>query len=142
MDTRSAEFTKYAANAMLAMRISFMNEFAREAERIGVDIELVRFGIGSEPRIGTHFLCAGAGYGGSCFPKDIKALARVASEAGQPSQMQAAVEAGNASQRVLLVDKVVARYGRDLGGLTLALWGPAYKPNTDDMREAPSRRVA
>ena len=141
MDTRSAEFTKYAANAMLATRISFMNELARVAERIGVDIELVRLGIGSDPRIGTHFLYAGAGYGGSCFPKDLQALSRAADEAGLPSKMLAAVEAVNAAQKTLLVDKVVARYGDDLTGLTFALWGLAYKPNTDDMREAPSRVI-
>ena len=141
MDVRSAEFTKYAANAMLATRISFMNELARVAERLGADIEWVRLGIGSDPRIGTHFLYPGAGYGGSCFPKDLKALARTAAEAGLPSKMLAAVEAVNAEQKMVLVDKVVARYGADLRGRRFALWGLAYKPNTDDMREAPSRVI-
>ncbi len=141
MDVRSAEFTKYAANAMLATRISFMNELARVAERLGADIEWVRLGIGSDPRIGTHFLYPGAGYGGSCFPKDLKALARTAAEAGLPSKMLAAVEAVNAAQKMVLVDKVVARYGADLRGRRFALWGLAYKPNTDDMREAPSRVI-
>ncbi len=141
MDVRSAEFTKYAANAMLATRISFMNELSRVAERLGADIELVRLGMGTDPRIGTHFLYAGAGYGGSCFPKDLQALARTSAEAGLPSKMLAAVEAVNAEQKMVLVDKVVARYGPDLRGLTFALWGLAYKPNTDDMREAPSRVI-
>ena len=141
MDIRSAEFTKYAANAMLATRISFMNELSRVAERLGADIELVRLGMGTDPRIGTHFLYAGAGYGGSCFPKDLQALARTSAEAGLPSKMLAAVEAVNAEQKMVLVDKVVARYGADLHGRTFALWGLAYKPNTDDMREAPSRVI-
>ncbi len=141
MDVRSAEFTKYAANAMLATRISFMNELARVAERLGADIEWVRLGIGSDPRIGTHFLYPGAGYGGNCFPKDLKALARTAAEAGLPSKMLAAVEAVNEAQKMVLVDKVVARYGADLRGRRFALWGLAYKPNTDDMREAPSRVI-
>jgi UDPglucose 6-dehydrogenase len=141
MDIRSAELTKYAANAMLATRISFMNELSRLAERLGADIELVRLGLGSDPRIGTHFLYPGAGYGGSCFPKDLKALSKTAAEAGLPSKMLSAVEAVNAEQKLVLVDKVVARYGADLGGRTFALWGLAYKPNTDDMREAPSRVI-
>ncbi|NDY91156.1 UDP-glucose dehydrogenase family protein [Ideonella livida] len=139
MDIKSAEFTKYAANAMLATRISFMNELSRLAERLGADIEAVRIGIGSDPRIGTHFLYAGAGYGGSCFPKDVKALARTAAEAGLPSQMMGAVEAVNEAQKLVLAAKVVAAYGEDLRGRTFAVWGLAFKPNTDDMREAPSR---
>ena len=139
MDIKSAEFTKYAANAMLATRISFMNELSRLAEAMGADIEAVRIGIGSDPRIGTHFLYAGAGYGGSCFPKDVKALARTSTDMGLPSQMMAAVEAVNDEQKQVLARKVVAAYGPDLSGKTFALWGLAFKPNTDDMREAPSR---
>ncbi|HEX5687197.1 MAG TPA: UDP-glucose/GDP-mannose dehydrogenase family protein [Ideonella sp.] len=141
MDIKSAEFSKYAANAMLATRISFMNELSRLAEAVGADIEQVRVGIGSDPRIGTHFLYAGAGYGGSCFPKDVKALARSAADAGLPSKMMAAVEAVNEEQKQVLVDKIVAQYGDDLRGRTFALWGLAFKPNTDDMREAPSRVI-
>ncbi|QHI99970.1 nucleotide sugar dehydrogenase [Xylophilus rhododendri] len=141
MDIRSAEFTKYAANAMLATRISFMNELSRVAERLGADIELVRVGIGSDPRIGTQFLYAGAGYGGSCFPKDVKALIRIAADAGEPSRMLDAVEAVNDAQKRVLTEKIVARYGKDLSGKTFAMWGLAFKPNTDDMREAPSRVV-
>jgi len=141
MDIRSAEFTKYAANAMLATRISFMNELSRLAEAVGADIEQVRVGIGSDPRIGTHFLYAGAGYGGSCFPKDVKALARSAADAGLPSKMMAAVEAVNEEQKLVLVNKIVAEYGEDLSDKTFALWGLAFKPNTDDMREAPSRVI-
>jgi len=141
MDIKSAEFSKYAANAMLATRISFMNELSRLAEAVGADIEQVRVGIGSDPRIGTHFLYAGAGYGGSCFPKDVKALARSAADAGLPSKMMAAVEAVNEEQKQVLVNKIVAEYGEDLRGKTLALWGLAFKPNTDDMREAPSRVI-
>jgi UDPglucose 6-dehydrogenase len=141
MDVRSAEFTKYAANAMLATRISFMNELSNLAERVGADIELVRQGIGSDPRIGTQFLYPGAGYGGSCFPKDVKALARTAWEAGVPATLLQAVEAVNEAQKRVVVNKVVARYGEDLHGLTFAVWGLAFKPNTDDMREAPSRVV-
>jgi UDPglucose 6-dehydrogenase len=139
MDVRSAEFTKYAANAMLATRISFMNDLSRVAEALGADIELVRQGIGSDPRIGTHFLYAGCGYGGSCFPKDVKALARTASDAGCPSALLTAVEAVNDSQKQILVNKITTRLGADLTGRTIALWGLAFKPNTDDMREAPSR---
>ena len=136
MDRRSAELTKYAANVMLATRISFMNELSRVAERVGADIEMVRQGIGSDPRIGMQFLYAGAGYGGSCFPKDVKALARSAAEAGSPLQMLAVVEAINEQQKLVLVQKIVRRFGEDLQGKTFALWGLAYKPNTDDMREA------
>ncbi len=141
MDVRSAEFTKYAANAMLATRISFMNELARLAEKVGADIELVRKGIGSDPRIGTHFLYAGTGYGGSCFPKDVKALVRTGHDHGVTLRVLEAVEEANALQKHVLVDKVVARYGEDLKGRTFALWGLAFKPNTDDMRDAPSRVV-
>ncbi|HSV68833.1 MAG TPA: UDP-glucose/GDP-mannose dehydrogenase family protein [Methylibium sp.] len=139
MDVKSAEFTKYAANAMLATRISFMNELSRVAEAVGADIELVRQGIGSDPRIGTQFLYAGAGYGGSCFPKDVKALVRSAREAGHELQLLQAVEAVNERQKQWLGDKVVARFGSELHGRRFALWGLAFKPGTDDMREAPSR---
>jgi UDPglucose 6-dehydrogenase len=141
MDVRSAEFTKYAANAMLATRISFMNELANLADRVGVDIEEVRKGIGSDPRIGYSFLYAGTGYGGSCFPKDVQALVRTAAEYGQDLQVLRAVEAVNAHQKRVLVDKVIARYGENLKGRTYALWGLAFKPNTDDMRAAPSRVI-
>jgi UDPglucose 6-dehydrogenase len=139
MDVRSAEFTKYAANAMLATRISFMNELSRLAERLGADIELVRQGIGSDPRIGFHFLYPGAGYGGSCFPKDVKALARTAQDADVDMPLLRAVETVNERQKHVLGDKILARLGSDLAGRTIALWGLAFKPNTDDMREAPSR---
>ena len=139
MDIRSAEFTKYAANAMLATRISFMNELARLAETVNADIELVRQGIGSDPRIGTHFLYAGAGYGGSCFPKDVKALVRTGQDAGHEMLILNAVEAANERQKRVLVDKVTARFGENLGGRRFALWGLSFKPGTDDMREAPSR---
>lgn len=138
MDVRSAEFTKYAANAMLATRISFMNELALLAEDVGADIELVRRGIGSDPRIGYQFLYAGAGYGGSCFPKDVKALVRIGREHDQPLFVLNAVEEANERQKHVLVDKVLARFGEDLAGRRFALWGLAFKPNTDDMREAPS----
>lgn len=138
MDVRSAELTKYAANAMLATRISFMNELALLAEKLGADIEHVRTGIGSDPRIGTHFLYAGTGYGGSCFPKDVKALARTADEHGLPLRVISAVEAANDAQKRRLADKIIARFGADLTGRCFALWGLAFKPNTDDMREAPS----
>ena len=141
MDVRSAEFTKYAANAMLATRISFMNELSQLAERVGVDIEHVRQGIGSDPRIGTQFLYPGAGYGGSCFPKDVKALVKTAADAGQQLQILSAVEAVNEKQKHVLVDKVVQRFGPDLSGRHFALWGLAFKPGTDDMREAPSRVI-
>ncbi|PZP34349.1 MAG: UDP-glucose 6-dehydrogenase [Roseateles depolymerans] len=138
MDVRSAEFTKYAANAMLATRISFMNELALLAEKVGADIELVRRGIGSDPRIGYQFLYAGAGYGGSCFPKDVKALVKAAADEGLPLKVLTAVEEANEHQKRVLVEKVVARFGADLKGRRFALWGLAFKPNTDDMREAPS----
>ncbi|MBT9489749.1 MAG: UDP-glucose/GDP-mannose dehydrogenase family protein [Rubrivivax sp.] len=141
MDVRSAEFTKYAANAMLATRISFMNELALLAERVGADIEQVRKGIGSDPRIGTHFLYAGTGYGGSCFPKDVKALIHIGHENHMTLKVLTAVEDANDRQKLVLVDKLVARYGNDLSGKTFAMWGLAFKPNTDDMREAPSRVI-
>ena len=141
MDLRSAELTKYAANAMLATRISFMNELALLADRMGADIEMVRQGIGSDPRIGYHFLYAGCGYGGSCFPKDVKALIRTAHDAGQDLKVLQAVEDANDAQKMVLVDKIVARFGEDLSGRRFALWGLAFKPNTDDMREAPSRVI-
>jgi UDPglucose 6-dehydrogenase len=141
MDVRSAELTKYAANAMLATRISFMNELANLADRLGADIEHVRHGIGSDPRIGYHFLYPGVGYGGSCFPKDVKALRHTAEEHHTPLRLLSAVEAVNEAQKQVLVDKIVARLGADLGGRRFALWGLAFKPNTDDMREAPSRAV-
>ena len=141
MDVRSAEFTKYAANAMLATRISFMNELANLADRVGADIEAVRQGIGSDPRIGYSFLYAGTGYGGSCFPKDIQALARTARSNGQTLRVLESVEAVNNEQKRVLTSKVLARFGTDLKGRTFALWGLAFKPNTDDIREAPSRVV-
>ncbi|POB00412.1 UDP-glucose 6-dehydrogenase [Chromobacterium sinusclupearum] len=141
MDVRSAELTKYAANAMLATRISFMNELANLAETMGADIEQVRLGMGSDPRIGYHFLYPGVGYGGSCFPKDVKALVQTAKENGHTLRVLTAVEEANEVQKLRLVEKVVARFGEDLSGRRFALWGLAFKPNTDDMREAPSRVV-
>ena len=141
MDIRSAELTKYAANAMLATRISFMNEMANLAERLGADIEQVRKGIGADPRIGYHFLYAGCGYGGSCFPKDVRALRHTAEESEVPLRVLEAVEQANAAQKQVLVNKVVARLGNDLAGKRLAMWGLAFKPGTDDMREAPSSEV-
>jgi len=141
MDVRSAELTKYAANAMLATRISFMNELANLAERLGADIELVRQGIGSDPRIGYHFLYPGCGYGGSCFPKDVQALQRTAEQQGSELRILGAVEAANERQKQVLVEKITARFGEALEGKRFALWGLAFKPNTDDMREAPSRVV-
>ncbi len=141
MDVRSAEFTKYAANAMLATRISFMNELALLADRVGADIESVRKGIGGDPRIGYQFLYAGTGYGGSCFPKDVKALIRTGAEYDVELKVLAAVEAANERQKLILVDRVVERFGPELAGRTFALWGLAFKPDTDDLREAPSRVV-
>ena len=141
MDIRSAELTKYAANAMLATKISFMNELANLAERMGADIEKVRVGIGSDPRIGYHFIYPGAGYGGSCFPKDVQALERSAREHGFEAIILAAVEERNRRQKSVLVEKIQAHFGQNLAGKTFALWGLAFKPNTDDMREAPSRVV-
>lgn len=142
MDVRSAEFTKYAANSMLATRISFMNELANLADEVGADIELVRLGIGSDPRIGYSFLYAGAGYGGSCFPKDVQALMRTAASYGKPMRVLEAVEAVNDTQKQVLANKVIRRFGEDLSGKSFAVWGLAFKPNTDDMREAPSRVLA
>jgi UDPglucose 6-dehydrogenase len=139
MSVRSAELTKYAANAMLATRISFMNDLANLAESIGADIEEVRRGIGSDGRIGYHFLYAGAGYGGSCFPKDVKALQRTAEQAGHPLRLLAAVDAVNESQKGVLAGKIRKRFGADLSGKRFAVWGLAFKANTDDMREASSR---
>ena len=139
LDTRSAELAKYAANAMLASKISFMNEIAVLAERVGADIESVRRGIGSDPRIGWHFIYAGAGYGGSCFPKDVRALAATAREAGLVPELLAAVEAVNERQKGALFRKIRAHYRGRLEGRHFALWGLAFKPQTDDMREAPSR---
>jgi UDPglucose 6-dehydrogenase len=139
MDVRSAEFTKYAANAMLATRISFMNELANLADHVGADIEAVRHGIGSDPRIGYSFLYAGCGYGGSCFPKDVQALERTAQDYGLDLQILQAVEAVNDKQKQVLGKKVVQRFGDDLSGKHFAIWGLAFKPNTDDMRAASSR---
>jgi UDPglucose 6-dehydrogenase len=139
MDVRSAEFTKYAANAMLATRISFMNELANLADQVGADIEAVRQGIGSDPRIGYSFLYAGAGYGGSCFPKDVQALERTARQYDRELLILQAVEAVNDRQKQVLGQKVVSRFGADLSGKHFAVWGLAFKPNTDDMREAPAR---
>jgi UDPglucose 6-dehydrogenase len=141
MDVRSAELTKYAANAMLASRISFMNELSQVAERLGADIEQVRRGIGSDSRIGTDFLYAGCGWGGSCLPKDVKALARMAAEGGVDVAMLHAVQKVNERQRRLLGERVVERFGEDLSGLCFAVWGLAFKPGTDDMREAPSLTI-
>ncbi len=141
MDIRSAELTKYAANAMLATKISFMNEMANIAERVGADIENVRRGIGSDERIGYHFIYPGVGYGGSCFPKDVKALASTAKSHGFPAKIIEAVESVNEAQKHVLVDKIKSHFGDDLSGKTFALWGLAFKPNTDDMREAPSRVI-
>jgi UDPglucose 6-dehydrogenase len=141
MDVRSAELTKYAANAMLATRISFMNELANLADELGADIEHVRHGIGSDPRIGYHFLYPGVGYGGSCFPKDVRSLQHTATQLGRPLKILEAVATANDAQKLRLVEKIVARLGADLGGRTLALWGLAFKPNTDDMRDAPSRAI-
>ena len=141
MGVRSAELTKYAANAMLATRISFMNELANLAERLGADIEEVRRGIGSDPRIGYQFLYPGAGFGGSCFPKDVKALQRTATEVARPLRVINAVEAVNDAQKHVLAAKVARKFGANLHGKTFALWGLAFKANTDDMREAASRTV-
>lgn len=141
MDVRSAELTKYAANVMLATKISLMNEFANLAERLDADVEAVRRGIGSDPRIGHHFIYPGAGYGGSCFPKDVKALIHTASEIGYDAEIIRAVEAVNQRQKHVLVDKIMEHFDGKLDGLTFALWGLAFKPNTDDMREAPARSV-
>lgn len=139
MDPRSAELSKYAANAMLATKISFMNEIANIAERVGADVEQVRLGIGSDPRIGYHFIYPGAGYGGSCFPKDVRALQRLASSHGHDSQLLTSVETVNEAQKRRLFAMLDGHFSGALDGLVVALWGLAFKPNTDDMREAPSR---
>jgi UDPglucose 6-dehydrogenase len=141
MDVRSAEFTKYAANAMLATKISFMNELANLAERLDVDIEHVRVGIGSDPRIGYDYIYPGCGFGGSCFPKDVSALERTAHQVGYEADLLRAVTAVNERQKSVLFDKVRRHYDGDLAGRVFALWGLAFKPNTDDMREAPSRSL-
>ena len=143
MDVRSAELTKYAANSLLATKISFMNEISNLAERLGADIEKVRIGIGSDPRIGYHFIYPGCGYGGSCFPKDVQALARTAKEVGYEAELLNAVEAVNYRQKEVLFDKIANHYigSENLQGKTIALWGLAFKPNTDDMREASSRTL-
>ena len=141
MDVRSAELTKYAANAMLATKISFMNEMANLAERLGADIEKVRIGIGADPRIGYHFIYPGAGYGGSCFPKDVKALEYTARSVNYDAALLRAVEAINGRQKTALFAKIRRHFHEDLGGRTFALWGLAFKPGTDDMLEAPSRNL-
>jgi len=141
MDVRSAELTKYAANAMLATKISFMNEIANIAERVGADVEMVRQGIGSDPRIGWHFIYPGAGYGGSCFPKDVQALHRTAQQFGYNAQLLGAVEGVNEQQKGHLFELIQRHYDGQIAGKTFAVWGLAFKPNTDDMREASSRRL-
>ncbi len=141
MDPRSAELTKYAANAMLATKISFINEIANIAEAVGADIELVRQGMGSDPRIGYHFIYPGAGYGGSCFPKDVQALDYLAKQSGTHAHILPAVHTTNECQKQKLAKQVTARLGADLTGRTIAVWGLSFKPNTDDMREAPSRTL-
>jgi UDPglucose 6-dehydrogenase len=141
MDIRSAELTKYAANAMLATKISFMNELAAVAERVGADIEKVRIGIGSDPRIGYSFIYPGLGYGGSCFPKDVKALIRSAAHVGHSADLLRSVEKVNEQQKTVLIGKLRAYFKEQLAGKTFGLWGLAFKPNTDDMREAPSRVI-
>ncbi|MFC4860146.1 UDP-glucose dehydrogenase family protein [Pseudomonas sp. MAHUQ-62] len=141
MDVRSAELTKYAANAMLATKISFMNEIAQIAERLGADVEQVRVGIGSDPRIGYQFIYPGCGYGGSCFPKDVQALARAANESGYDAQLLDAVEAVNNRQKNVLYEKLHSAFDGDITGKTFAVWGLSFKPNTDDMRAAPSRNL-
>lgn len=138
MDVRSAEMTKYVANAMLATKISFMNEVANICELVGADVNKVRIGIGSDSRIGYSFIYPGSGYGGSCFPKDVKALKKTALENGYDARLIGAVEAVNESQKMVIAKKVVARFGTDLSGKTFAVWGLAFKPETDDMREAPA----
>jgi UDPglucose 6-dehydrogenase len=141
MDLRSAEMTKYAANAMLATRISFMNEVANLCEKVGADVNKVRLGIGSDPRIGPSFLFPGVGFGGSCFPKDIRALQKTSLEAGAPLEILRVVDRVNDQQKELLLRKVVATFGEDLKGKRFAVWGLAFKPQTDDMREAPAISV-
>ena len=139
MDIRSAELTKYAANAMLATKISFMNEMSMIAKKVGANIESVRLGIGADHRIGYQFIYPGCGYGGSCFPKDVKALSNIAKTVGYDARLINAVEDVNADQKHVLFDMVQERFGKDLSGKTFSLWGIAFKPNTDDIREAPSR---
>ncbi|MFA0813003.1 UDP-glucose dehydrogenase family protein [Microbulbifer epialgicus] len=139
MDVKSAELTKYAANCMLATKISFMNEMANIADKVGADIEAVRKGIGSDPRVGYQFIYAGIGYGGSCFPKDVKALIASAQQLGLSADILSAVESRNERQKHYLAEKILGHYGDNLKGKTFALWGLSFKPNTDDMREAPSR---
>jgi UDPglucose 6-dehydrogenase len=139
MDVRSAELTKYAANAMLATKITFMNELANMAELLGADIEQVRLGIGSDPRIGYEFIYPGVGYGGSCFPKDVKALIASAQARGYPPALLTAVDQVNDNQKKALFEKIRHYYGNELAGKSIALWGLSFKPNTDDIREAPSR---
>jgi UDPglucose 6-dehydrogenase len=141
MDVRSSELTKYAANCMLATKISFMNEMANLADMLGADIEHVRLGIGSDPRIGYHFIYPGVGYGGSCFPKDVKAMIHTAEEIGYDSHVLKSVEERNEKQKRVLFDKIDAHFGGALSGKTFAVWGLAFKPDTDDMREAPSRVI-
>ena len=138
MDIRSAEMTKYAANAMLATKISFMNEIANICEKVGADANMVRIGIGSDARIGYSFIYPGAGYGGSCFPKDVKALKKIAEENGYKANLIESVENVNDAQKLVIANKIVKRFGEDLSGLTFGLWGLAFKPGTDDMREAPA----
>lgn len=141
MDVRSSEFTKYASNSMLATKISLMNEFSNISEKLGADIEKVRLGMGADPRIGYHFIYPGCGYGGSCFPKDVKALEFSAREIGVPAEVLTAVERVNDRQKRILFDKMMSYFNSDLEGKTIALWGLSFKPETDDMREAPSRVV-
>ncbi|MCG8236921.1 UDP-glucose dehydrogenase family protein [Tenacibaculum finnmarkense] len=138
MDIRSAEMTKYAANAMLATKISFMNEIANICEKVGADVNNVRVGIGSDSRIGYSFIYPGAGYGGSCFPKDVKALKKIAEENGYDAQLITSVEEVNNRQKFVIAEKIIKRFGENLSGLTFALWGLAFKPGTDDMRESPA----
>ena len=138
MDIRSAEMTKYAANAMLATKISFMNEIANICEKVGADANQVRIGIGSDKRIGYSFIYPGTGYGGSCFPKDVKALTKIAKEYGYEAQLITAVEEVNDAQKLVIAQKIVKRFGEDLTGCTFGIWGLAFKPGTDDMREAPA----
>ncbi|BBG65728.1 UDP-glucose dehydrogenase [Hydrogenimonas sp.] len=141
MDVRSAEMTKYAANAMLATKISFMNEIANICERVGADVNRVRVGIGSDRRIGYSFIYPGCGYGGSCFPKDVQALMKIAEDAGYEPKIIRSVEEVNREQKRVLAEKVIKRFGEDLSGKTFALWGLSFKPETDDMREASSITV-
>jgi UDPglucose 6-dehydrogenase len=138
MDIRSAELTKYAANCMLATKISFINEMANICERLGADVNQVRLGIGSDERIGYHFIYPGVGYGGSCFPKDVSALIRTAEAHNYEPRILKSVEDVNRDQKSLIVKKIIHKYGEDLTGMIFAVWGLAFKPNTDDMREAPS----